>query len=275
VLGTLLSSFGRYCLFMRAGRWGPWYDEVTQDEILSTPVRFAGESETVTRRIVEAVDTLRGAETQESDLFSDSLGGLSVVAETLTALNGACYDLFDLSTPQRDLIEDFHAAQIDYAEQRKRRPQSDGRVACGTRTRGVQSDVRDAANIHGDITAYLDAFMSGWNRELAPNGELGFEVHRAVTPPILCVVFDTREIGGRENQIYGSEDEWIDILSRLEHAISRPVSRELFVEGIVRGVSESQIVIAKRDERRLWTASAAREDVEATMLRVMAMQPTS
>ena len=47
---------------------------------------------------------------------------------------------------------------------------------------------------------------------------------------------------------------------------------DLFVEGVVRAVTDRQIVIAKRDEHRLWTASAAREDIEATMLRVVEMQ---
>jgi hypothetical protein len=272
ILGILLSSLGRYCLFMRAGRWGPWYDEVTQDEILSTPVRLAGEEEATTRRIVAAVDALRGAEIEESNLFFD---GESPVNPTLAALDRAVFELFDLSTPQRDLIEDFHASQSDYAEQRRRRPRTDGRVAPSAIAKGVLSDIENKTAGRGDIAPYLSAFLSGWNRELGPSGELGFEVHRAIRPPILCVVFNTREVGEREDRGDASDDEWSDMLSHLELAVSRPVSRELFVEGIVRGVSESQIIIAKRDERRLWTASAAREDVEATMLRVMAMQPTS
>jgi hypothetical protein len=272
ILGILLSSLGRYCLFMRAGRWGPWYDEVTQDEILSTPIRFAGEKEAITRQIVTAVDVLRTVEAEESSLFSD---GDQSVAAALAELDGAVFELFGLSRPQRDLIEDFHAAQSDYAAQRRRRPVFDGRVAISAIAKGVQSDIERNPTARGDITAYLSAFVSGWNRELEPDGELGFEVHRAATPPILCVVFNTREVGEPEDQGNGTDDQWNDVLSGLERAISRPVSHDLFVEGVVRGVSESQIIIAKRDERRLWTASAAREDVEATMLRVMAMQQES
>ena len=95
-----------------------------------------------------------------------------------------------------------------------------------------------------------------------------------MSPPILCAVFTVRG-SERTPADDTSEDEWFTLPNRFESATNSPISRDLFVEGVVRGVTESQIVIAKRDERRLWTATAAREDVEATMLRVMAIQQSN
>ena len=271
ILGTLLSSLGRYCLFMRAGRWGPWYDEVTQDEVLAVPIRLKEKNEVATTRIVAAVDALRSIESDQNSLFAAKSDGEGGVPQALRALDEGIYELFGLSTAQQDLVEDFHSAQRDFAEQRRRHPSSDGRVALQGRSKGLQSDIDTGL---GAIAPYLRTFLSAWNRELVPNAELGWALHRSVSPPILCTVFTVR--GSEESRADDtSEDEWVDVLSRLELATNRPISRELFVEGVVRGVTESQIVIAKRDERRLWTATAAREDVEATMLRVMAIQQST
>jgi len=41
---------------------------------------------------------------------------------------------------------------------------------------------------------------------------------------------------------------------------------------MIRVVSDTDIYIIKRDERRLWTRSMAREDAEATLLQAMNLQ---
>jgi hypothetical protein len=46
-------------------------------------------------------------------------------------------------------------------------------------------------------------------------------------------------------------------------------ARRIFIDGIMRIVTPTDIVIIKRNEQRFWTRSAARDDAEATMLRAM------
>jgi hypothetical protein len=58
------------------------------------------------------------------------------------------------------------------------------------------------------------------------------------------------------------------VLEALERVTNRSIGHDLYVEGLLRAVTNRQIVIARRDEPRLWTASTARQDVEATLLRV-------
>jgi hypothetical protein len=41
---------------------------------------------------------------------------------------------------------------------------------------------------------------------------------------------------------------------------------------MVRVVSDTDIFVIKRNEKRLWTASAAREDAEAALLQAMYLQ---
>jgi hypothetical protein len=68
-LGVLWSSLGRYMLFMTAGSWGGWHDQVTARDLLGLPVRLKAswgmpkaEHDDAAARVVQAVDALRGAE---------------------------------------------------------------------------------------------------------------------------------------------------------------------------------------------------------------------
>jgi hypothetical protein len=49
-------------------------------------------------------------------------------------------------------------------------------------------------------------------------------------------------------------------------------ARRVFIDGMVRVVTKTDIVLIKRNERRLWTRSAAREDAEATLHQIMRYQ---
>ena len=49
-------------------------------------------------------------------------------------------------------------------------------------------------------------------------------------------------------------------------------SHQIYLDGLVRSVSDTEIIIIKRNERRFWTRSMAREDAEATMLQIINLQ---
>jgi hypothetical protein len=49
-------------------------------------------------------------------------------------------------------------------------------------------------------------------------------------------------------------------------------SQSIYIDGVVRAVSDEQIIIVKRNENRLWTRSIAREDAEATLVQAMNRQ---
>jgi hypothetical protein len=262
-------------LFMRSGRWGPWYDEVTEDDLLATPLRVTDGRDGPTKEIASAIDALRGSQPGDRPILGVEDQMESSPLHIFSQLDGAVYDLFSLSAAQRDLIDDFHAAQRDFALQRQRRPIHDSRVRVNAKV-GTAADLDGDRVSGGGMTPYLRTFLAAWNRELRPDGELIWELHRSEALPILCVVFTTIPIGLKKVEGDKPQDqEWDDVLARLELVVNRPVSHELFVEGVLRSVTDSQIIVAKRDERRLWSASAAREDVEATMLRVIGLQRSS
>jgi methylase of polypeptide subunit release factors len=58
VWATLLSSLGRYSMFMRSGSWGLWHDSVLAEDILNTPVRLPPQRDDLSRSIVSAVESL-------------------------------------------------------------------------------------------------------------------------------------------------------------------------------------------------------------------------
>jgi ATP-dependent RNA circularization protein (DNA/RNA ligase family) len=90
---------------------------------------------------------------------------------------------------------------------------------------------------------------------------------------MVAVVFETREYNaefsiGKEND----DENWRSAMERLGHALMRPVTTSIRAAGTLRSVGDRSIVIAKRNEARLWTASAAREDAEATILQAINLQ---
>jgi len=90
---------------------------------------------------------------------------------------------------------------------------------------------------------------------------------------MIAVVFTTQEKGKPLPDISGTDDEeWTRVLGRCARTLRQPVSRNVYVDGMVRAVSDTDIVIIKRDERRFWTRSLAREDAEATLLQAMRLQ---
>ena len=110
-------------------------------------------------------------------------------------------------------------------------------------------------------------------REIAPEGEFRWRIIRPQYIPMIAVVFTTQEVGGPLPAIDSTdEQEWASVLSRCREALKQPVSQRIYIDSMVRVVTDTEIYIIKRDERRLWTRSMAREDAEATLVQTMHLQ---
>ncbi len=89
---------------------------------------------------------------------------------------------------------------------------------------------------------------------------------------MLAVIFSS---GGMPAPTSGDSDsrEWEKILSALDSTSRQGCgSQRIIIDGITRIVSGNHIVIIKRNEQRLWTRSAAREDAEATLVQAILRQ---
>ena len=272
ILGVLLSSLGRYRLFMASGSWGVWHDSFVPDDILNLPMRLAGRSDDITRRISHAVGRLRRAEdtVRAPSLFGPNASDRgSPVVDILADLDSAVYDLFELTVAERDLIDDFHRYTLPLVGRRtawSRQPLIDMPPALA----GTAADLTGARDSRFD--EYLQTFLRVWNRELAPSGEFAWRLIAAPRAPLVAVAFETRESKSANAPPDGDDQLWQDALARLAGTLGAPLTASIRSSGTLRGVSDTSVVIAKRNEARLWTRSAAREDAEATILQAMGLR---
>ncbi len=90
---------------------------------------------------------------------------------------------------------------------------------------------------------------------------------------MIAIVFTTQEVSDPLPAIDTTdEQEWTGVLDRCSKALRQKVSHRIYIDNMMRVVTDTEIYIIKRDERRLWTRSMAREDAEATLVQLMHLQ---
>jgi hypothetical protein len=266
-LGTLLSSVGRYWLAMVSGGWGVWRDQVRKEQLLKLPLRLTRASDPHVRRIISAVKALpRAAPTtgQPRALWDTPGPSLPSLESILQTLDQATADLFDMTSAERDLVRDFWAAQ---------EPAATELVPDFVLRTGRSEDLASGDSV--GLAPYLETFLATWNHQLGDDGEFGWEVRRDADSRTIAVVFETRSRGEHSPPRASDDahDSWPGVLKRLGEGLTHQRAASLRSHGILRVVSDTAIVIVKRDEQRLWTTTAAREDAEATTLQAMALEP--
>lgn len=275
ILGTFWSSLGQYRLFMTSGTWGTWYDQVTKEPLLSMPIKLPQEQSPVTQRVVQVVDALRSwAPSAPTGSPPVGLWGTTPPSELAAELNESILALFELSKPEQELVEDWAKYSFSLFSEGPNSASLEKTRNRLKKTRGTILDLPSDEESELELESYLRVFLQGWNRELTPAGELRWQVVRSPKGSMLGVFFTTQEKGQRLLELPDAEceDTWTRALSHYDDTIAYPISRRVYIDGIVRGVTDTDIFIIKRDERRLWTRSMAREDVEATMLQAMRLQ---
>lgn len=258
IFATMLSSLGRYRLFMHSGSWGVWHDSVTAEDILNFPIRLTDAEDPVVRRIESAVDQLyEWADLQPPELI-------------LKSIDEAVFDLFELDSVERDLVRDFHNFTIQLAGTWNKSVKSGALmpVALPSKHSGTVSDIPAGGT---PLDEYLDRFLTRWNRELEPNGEFSWRIVISPHSAMTAAIFETRDRNASLPMPF-DEEEWHALLDRLSVSLQTQTTPSVVIEGVLRSVSDTSIVVVKRNEARLWSAAAALEDVEATMLQAMRLQ---
>jgi len=101
-----------------------------------------------------------------------------------------------------------------------------------------------------------------------PDGEFVWHVVRPTpTVPMIGVILETADRGTTVLPWDQSREyQWEHVLRNLDQISIQPAgARRIFIDGVIRSVGETEIIIIKRNERRLWTGSIGREDAEATI----------
>lgn len=273
-LGVIWSSLTQYYLFMTSGTWGLWHDEVLKETYANIPLRLSSENESG-KRILSAVEKLRDISTDHpiGPLFqqataADNAATVRVLEEEL---NEAVFDVFDLTADERARVVEFCSLGLDLFYH--------GMKSDAVRPVTWPSEVAqfgrsdDLSNERtGILTAYLKTFLAAWEPSLREQaGRFRWRVVRPGDPSAMAVIFETESVSEPLNPpVLSDDDAWNEAIQRLQATARYPMSaKQVFVDGFVRIVSDTDILICKRNEQRLWTASTALEDAEATMLMMM------
>ena len=259
ILGTLLSSMGRYWLYMVSGSWGTWRDEVRSTDLLNLPLRLTSPSDQTIQRITQAVEGLRHVAPQEKRRARRTLW----IPPEMKEIDEGVADLFELTDAERYLIADFWASQG---------PDATSPLDVGTQAGGTEADL-DLYSQTG-ISPYLRVFLKTWNRRLRGKGEFSWRIWHDSQTGVVAVVLETREIGLDNNPIPNNDESggWAAALHRIGVQWEASQSQSILRYGMVRAVTDTAIVVVKRDEKYLWTATSAWQDADATAAQLMSVK---
>ena len=257
ILGTLLSSLGRYWLYMVSGSWGTWRDQVRKNDLLDLPIRLSTVPDVAMRRIVRGVDELQSMTPRRRR------GRAYTIPPEMSQIDEGVADLFELTDAERSLVADFWAAQD---------PKAANPLPVDDPVGGTEADLK----LHSQegIWPYLRVLVRAWNRRLGEKGEFSWRVWRDPRTAVIAVVLETRETGVdyfHGDKIEDSE-EWSTALRRLGVQWEASQTQSILRYGIVRAVTDTAIIVAKHDERRLWSATSAWRDADAIAAQIMSVR---
>jgi hypothetical protein len=217
-------------------------------------------------RIVAVVRKLQQLDSGAGNL---ALVRSNSLKELENELDATIFDLYELTPAERDMIRETCSLGLDLFY-RHHKGEALRQVVQPTRTFGTLSDLPPAGD---GLSAYLRIFLEIWNAELAPDGELAW---RVLSPPsgapLLAVSFTTRY--RRDAPPVNSSDTdvqtWSKVLTHLQQdSLAHGGSSRIFVDTFYRYVGDREILFIKRNERRFWTRTAAREDAESALTHLM------
>jgi hypothetical protein len=258
ILGILWSSVARYFFFMISSNWGLWHHEIHfDDELLQLPV-ILDKSNPATERVIAIVDKLRNYHPKKRDIlhphkpFEEEIEAQR--REWEGELDEAVFKLYELNDEQKDLIRDFCEVTLPFFY----RPFD----SLGAMKAIKKSDLSWIEN-------YIHNFCLRWNAYLGSDEEMRGEVRVGAHDNMLAVEFyvaDKRDL----YDLKVKDNSWDPILNQIGKVLPHPIGvSQIIIDGFVHVVSDSGIILIKRNEKRFWTRSLAREDADATICKRM------
>jgi len=120
------------------------------------------------------------------------------------------------------------------------------------------------------IEKYARVFCRRWNAYLAEDSEMRAHVHIGADGTLVAAEFFVGDKNAPWNLKPENESSWGDVLKRISKGLPRPMgTSQILLDGMVHVVTDDGIIIIKRNEKRFWTKSLAREDADATLAKRM------
>jgi hypothetical protein len=275
IIGIFWSSLARYYYFLTSGAWGLWHDEIHLEDVEQMPICLPSNTRLRDQiaRIVNQLQQLKVPAASQDLLQQTAVRQRRARANELRRLedelDAAIFELYELSPAERDAVHEMCSVGLDLFY-RHHNGDSLREVVQPRRSVGTLSDLPGAED---GLSAYLRIFIEIWNGELAPDGELAW---RVLSPPsgapLLAVSFMTRyrqDVPPAAMSDTNAE-AWSRVLARLqEDSLVHGGSSRIFIDTFFRYIGDREILFIKRNERRFWTRTAAREDAESALAYLM------
>jgi hypothetical protein len=264
------SSLARYYYFTTIGSWGLWHDEIHLEHIQDMPLSFPENAE-LRDRIVEIVTQLQALDIGSDNFPLGSVQALTQLPALEQQLDDAVFDLYKLSPGDRDLVREMCDMGFDLFY----RKESSDALRAVVRPQQGAGNIASLAQADGGLSSYLRTFLKIWNAELDFDAE--FHWHVLSPPsgaPLIAVSFAARYKNDPVLQLSWDEaDAWREVLATLDRGSLNPIDRSrIYIDSFFRYVSDREILFIKRNERRFWGRTAAREDAESALTFLMNSQ---
>jgi type I restriction-modification system DNA methylase subunit len=256
--GILWSSLARYYFFMTSANWGLWHHKLLLDELLKLPV-VINENNQISKKIISIVDELSNYHPENYSLYnSNGLDESEIINQRNKwekELDYAVFDLYDLNEEQKNLVMDFCEVTLPFFYE----PYN----SIGFRPAVEEED------LSWILTNYIETFARCWNVYLEINSEIHAKVYIGAHNNMVAIEFFPAD---RQDawEIYSSENSWQYILDQIGKYLSYPIgTSQLIADSMVHIISSEAIIIIKKNEKRFWTRSLAREDADITLYKRM------
>lgn len=247
LLGIILSSLTKYYHFLTCSAWGFWHYAIHTKEHLQLPIRFPKDQK-IKNRIISAVQKI----TSNKNLFNFSITGRQEIQDEL---DNSIYDLYELSNEQRDLVRDLCDVTIEYFYN-------------GTESKAIKHPKVN------NLEEYRDAFLDIWKERLRIKGkELESTIYAPLNGLLCGLSFELKDLGTADfHNPITSDNEWKYWFRQLSIKLRKEYTTGIYIDRIVKELSDNSIFIIKRAERRLWTKSQARQDAQELLTEVFKLE---
>ncbi len=262
LLGILWSSLARYFFFMTSSNWGLWHHEIhLDDELLQLPV-VLDSNNLLTRRVISIVDKLSSYHPQKCAVEQDLFHYNNIPEKHIkdkrrkweAQLDEVVFELYGLNEEQKDLIRDCCEVTLPFFY----KPFD---------SVGTMAAIED--NDYSGIEDYVNIFSRRWNVYLDDSEEMRAEVHVGAHGNMVAIEFYPADKGDSWD-LKPKYDSWGYVLEEIGKSLPQPIgTSQILLDGVVHAPSENGVIIIKRNEKRFWTRSLAREDADATLCKRM------
>ena len=256
IIGVLWSSLFRYYMFVTSSRWGIWYEEINKIEILRFPIpipnkRQKEKIERVVKRLKRANEQIIKELRISNPLLSEReihaiVNNSIAIGSTEAELDQLVFELYQLTQFEQQLVEDRCRFDIDYFYNKEK----------GLANQPVDEEF---------LKRYINSFKRYWSKNLERDEFFESQIIFSEDKSMLGVLFHLYS----EQDNTARRDQAKPTLDGFKELLESELSRNIYIDGLLRRVSDEAIFIVKRNLKGYWTQTEAFVDAEATLLQAI------